>query len=166
MRLTHYQMQLRPLNKPILISFIVVSLLGFFDAVYLTIEHYLGRIPPCTVVSGCESVLTSSYATILGIPVALIGTIFYFTVFTLAMLYLDTKKDILIKLGILLSFCGLCASIGFVYLQLFVIKAICLYCMGSAITSTLLFVFSAYILKKYRISESSTQTPISSEGLN
>lgn len=151
-------MQLQPLNKKLSISLIVISILGFFDATYLTIEHFLGRIPPCSVVSGCESVLTSSYATIAGVPVALIGSIFYFVMFVLAMIYIDTKKDIFLKLMILLSVPAFLATLGFVYLQLFVIKAICLYCMGSAVTSTLLFVLSAYILKTYKVRGETTSS--------
>ena len=46
----------------------IVALIGFADASYLTVEHYRNVIPPCTT-SGCETVLTSSYSTILhGFP--------------------------------------------------------------------------------------------------
>src|SRR3989344_2671965 len=102
------------------------ALVGFADAVFLTTQHYLGKIPPCTVVSGCETVLTSPYATVFGIPDALFGAIFYLI--------------ILIKPSRLLALLGFLASLILLYLQLFVIRALCLYCLISLVTSTGVFV--------------------------
>lgn len=120
---------------------LVVSLVGFFDAAYLTGSALQGVIPPCTV-DGCEIVLTSEYSRFLGIPISLFGALAYFSVLIAALLYL-TKRDerarFFLKAITALMFL---VSLGLVGLQLFVIEAICLYCMVSAGTSTLLFVFS------------------------
>src|SRR5581483_587523 len=67
------------------------TLLGFLDAAYLTIQHYQHVIPPCTT-GGCETVLTSSFATIAGTPIALIGAGFYVFIAILTGLYLQTKN--------------------------------------------------------------------------
>ncbi len=48
----------------------VVALCGVADAIYLTVHHYTGEKVPCSIVAGCEQVLTSSYAEIAGIPLA------------------------------------------------------------------------------------------------
>ena len=68
-------------------AFLFVSFFGFLDATYLTINHYQGKIPPCSIVVGCEIVTTSRYSLFLNIPVALIGAIYYLTVFVLTVLY-------------------------------------------------------------------------------
>jgi uncharacterized membrane protein len=64
----------------------LVSLVGLADAIYLTIEHLSGRSVRCTIVSGCSEVLSSEYATVRGVPLAMIGAVAYFTVFSLAVL--------------------------------------------------------------------------------
>ena len=45
-----------------------VVLIGLADALYLTSQHYAGIIPPCYVTTGCETVLTSAWNKIVGIP--------------------------------------------------------------------------------------------------
>lgn len=129
------------------IFFLVLSAIGFLDATYLTIEHYRGNIPPCTI-EGCEIVLTSAQSQVAGIPVSLAGSLYYLTILLLSIAYLDGKKEGLIRLASKLTILGFVASLYFVYLQFFVIKEICQYCMASAGTSTLLFILGMYILLK------------------
>ena len=65
----------------------LVALAGLADAAYLTVEHMSGRSVRCMVVSGCDEVLQSSYATVAGgVPVAAVGALAYFTVFSLSTL--------------------------------------------------------------------------------
>jgi len=143
--------QLSERSKKILksasIVFLVFGLIGFFDATYLTIEHYQGVIPPCSLTGGCETVLTSDYSSILNIPVSVLGMIYYFFVFIFAIAYIDTKKSIFLRMCASIGFFGFLASLFFVFLQLFVIKSICFYCMISAITSTVLFSAGFLVLK-------------------
>lgn len=120
-------------------AFLIVGLLGFLDATYLAVEHYRGVVPPCSIVAGCERVTTSQYATVFGVPVALGGALYYVTILALAVAYLDRRRPALLRLAAYLTFGGMAASLWFVYVQLFILKAICLYCMFSAATSTLLF---------------------------
>ncbi len=140
-------MNSKPLLTKLAIALLIISFIGFLDATYLTVQHYRGLPPECSIVEGCEEVVTSKYAVMFGVPVALLGGIYYLTIFILSIIYLDSKNKSIIKLAALLTAAGLIASIGFVYLQLFVIKAICVYCMFSAATSTTLFVLGLYILK-------------------
>lgn len=130
---------------------LVVALLGFIDASYLAVEHYKGVIPPCTIVSGCELVLTSSYSFILGVPVSLLGAIYYLIVLIGISSYLESKKTKLLKLTLLFTFFGFLFSLWFLYLQAFVIGAYCLYCLGSALTSITLFVTACVVFKKYSV---------------
>src|SRR5262247_3956157 len=64
----------------------VISLLGLADATYLTIEHVTGQSVRCTIIAGCSEVLSSKYAVVGGMPLAMIGAAAYFSVFSLATL--------------------------------------------------------------------------------
>jgi uncharacterized membrane protein len=127
----------------------VVALVGFIDATYLAVEHYQGVIPPCTVTAGCELVLTSSYAAIFGIPVSLLGALYYLAILAGLFAYLDFRKTIILNCTFLFTIFGLLASLWFVYLQIFVIHSYCTYCLGSALTSAILFVTAALAFPKY-----------------
>jgi uncharacterized membrane protein len=131
------------------IVLLVVALLGFVDATYLTIEHYSGVIPPCSVVEGCEQVLTSEYATILGVPVALGGSIFYLSILIGLCAYLESRNEKFLRITLLLTAIGFLSSSYFLYIQAFVLGAFCLYCLGSATTSTILFGLAIYVFSKY-----------------
>ena len=63
-----------------------VALLGLTDAIYLTVEHLTGRNVDCIASSGCETVLTSSYASIGRVPLAGFGAVAYFVAFSLGTL--------------------------------------------------------------------------------
>lgn len=120
--------------------FLVASLIGFVDALYLTIEHFRGVAPPCSILKGCEVVTTSVYSQIFGIPVALLGAVYYLVFFIAALAYLDSKNERSIIWLSRFSVFGFLASVYFVFLQLVVLKALCLYCMMSATTSTIIFI--------------------------
>ena len=117
---------------------LALAFLGFLDAAYLTIEHFLGAVPPCSVLKGCEVVTTSGYAMILGVPVALLGAIYYLVALCVLVRHRQTQNQKAIEFLKWLMALGLLASLYFVFIQLFVLHAICLYCLGSAFTSTLL----------------------------
>ncbi len=138
------------------ITFLIVSAIGFADATYLTTKHFLGTPVACSILKGCEQVTTSPYSTIGGVPVALLGSLYYLTILILSVVYLDSRKNNILNIIAKITPLGFLASLYFVYLQIFVIKAICLYCMGSAITSTILFILGVnYLAKHQKKTESS-----------
>lgn len=128
--------------------FIVVGLLGFLDSSYLTLEHFRGTIPPCSIAHGCATVLTSSYSIIAGVPVALLGALYYLSILIGTIIYLDTKSNVILKRVAQVTILGLLASLYFFGLQWLVIKAWCQYCLVSISTSTLLFIHGRYVLRK------------------
>lgn len=130
----------------------VTAFVGLTDALYLTIKHFTNSVPNCTLLSGCAEVTTSVYSTFLNIPVALLGSIFYLTILLLSVFVLDRKDARVFHFLCLLSPLGFLASLWFVFLQLFILKAICLYCMVSAVTSTVIFVIGVLGLRnKYKV---------------
>lgn len=142
-------------HKALVFSF-VVALVGFADAVYLSIEHFRGVIPPCTV-SGCEVVLSSSYATVLGIPVALFGVAYYLAILVGLMIYFDARNLKVLGYVLLLTTIGFIISLWLLFVQAFLIHSFCQYCLLSLTTSTLLFIASAIIFSKYRVPATLTE---------
>ncbi len=141
---------MKPISHLLIGAFLLTAFMGFADAAYLTAKHYAGAVPPCSLVHGCEAVLTSPYATIGNIPIAAVGAAYYLALFIAGVLYLDSKKPRVLKAAAYLTFIGFIASAILVGLQTLVIKAFCLYCLASAGTSTLLFILGIVILKKLR----------------
>lgn len=136
---------------------LVIALLGFADAGFLTFEHYRGVVPPCGIESGCEKVLTSEYSFIAGIPVSLLGAIYYFLIALGAFVYLESRHGAgavaahhsqILKWTLLATTAGLIMSLWFLYVQAFVLHSYCLYCLGSAATSIALFITANIILWK------------------
>lgn len=117
----------------------VLSLLGLADAIYLTIEHVTGQSVRCTIIAGCSEVLSSSYAVVAGIPLAMIGAAAYFTVFSLATLAAFGYRVAGTLLTPLIVVMFL-VSLWLIYLQAFVIRAFCQFCLISAAITLLLFV--------------------------
>jgi len=137
--------------------FFVVALLGFADAAFLTVEHYRGVIPPCSITSGCEKVLASQYSVILGVPASLLGALYYLAIALAAFIYLESRHgagkieshhSAILKWALFATVAGFLMSLWFVYLQAFVIHSYCQYCLGSALTSTVLFVMAMDVLRK------------------
>ena len=115
----------------------LLSLVGLADSIYLTVEHLAGRSVRCTITSGCEEVLTSAYATIGGFPLAGIGAVGYFIVFSLVILAAFGNRragDFLFYVVALM----LAVSIYLFILQAFVLHAFCQFCLLSGAVALLL----------------------------
>ena len=122
-------------NKFILYS-LILGFLGFFVATYLTILHYKNIIPPCSITTGCETVLNSKYAVIFGVPVSLLGSLFYLTIIILCVLLLTHYKQVFLKLFYIATVLGFIFSITLIGIQAFLIHAFCQYCLTSEAIST------------------------------
>jgi uncharacterized membrane protein len=129
-----------------------LSLIGLFVALYLFLYKVgvIGQIT-CTIGS-CETVNTSRWATFLGLPVAAWGVGFY--VAMLALTLTATADRFAESRGMSLALVamsgwGVLFSTWLTYLELFVIHAICMWCVISAIIVTILFVLSLLDLRDY-----------------
>ena len=115
-----------------------VALVGLADAVYLTAEHLSGRSVVCMVTRGCDAVLQSPYASLPGgWPLASLGALAYFTVFSLATLsafgYAHTSAPLRVVVAAMFAF-----TLWLLYVQAFVLEAFCSYCLLSAAVTTTL----------------------------
>jgi uncharacterized membrane protein len=115
----------------------LISLVGLGDAIYLTVQHLTGESLRCTIISGCSEVLSSPYAQVGSIPLAAIGAAAYFTVFSLAILAAFGYRLAIPLLKILLALMFL-TTLWLLYLQAFVIRHFCQYCLLSAAVTTAL----------------------------
>src|SRR5215212_2059430 len=108
---------------------LVLAALGALISAYLTWTHFAGLTPVCTGNGeGCQTVQSSRYASILGIPVALLGLVAYGGLIFSAAVW----KEAGIYLGFLISLVGTLFSVYLTYLEIFVIGALCQWCLASA----------------------------------
>ena len=132
-----------------------LALVGLADAIYLTVQHVTGQSVRCTIVSGCSEVLSSEYASIKGIPLALIGAVAYFTVFSLATLaafrYPLVGKLLAVVVGLMFV-----TTLWLLYLQAFVIRSFCQYCLLSALVT---IVLSILLVLTFRTNRADNRQP-------
>lgn len=130
------------------------AFLGFADAAYLTADHYIALPLPCSLTGGCEVVLNSAYATVGPIPLATIGAAYYLLALFLVVYIYTNAADRSVAGAVravwALSIAGVLASVFYVYVQIFVLQALCMYCLGSAFTSVLLFTSTSVLLRQER----------------
>jgi uncharacterized membrane protein len=126
-----------------------LALVGLGDSIYLTVQHITGESLRCTIISGCSEVLSSPYAQVGSVPLAAIGAAAYFTVFSLATLAAFAYRFVLPFLKIVVGLMFL-MTLWLLYLQAFVIRHFCQYCLLSAAVTTALtaIVFLPSLLKR------------------
>lgn len=127
-----------------------LSFAGFLVASYLTIQHYMGNVVPCSVLHGCEIVTTSVYSEIWGIPISLGGSLYFIAILFSALAFWSSNKKIFLNFALILSSLGFIAALGLFYLQFFVLDAICIYCATSDTISILLFIVILFMVKLYK----------------
>ena len=120
----------------------LIALIGVFLSVYLTL-YKLGYIGTLACGSGsCEYVQLSKWGDFLGLPVSAWGIAYYAVVVALCIAgiqerYADSSR--LTNVLVYVTGAGLLFSIWLTYLELFVIHAICRWCLGSAAMTVVLF---------------------------
>ena len=129
-----------------------IASIGAVVTAYLTYSKLTGSSTACPI-EGCNIVLASPYASVFGLPLALFGFLAYASIILLAVAPMLLSKpeqrrrreDVDHWTGLLL-FIGATAMMIFsgylMFLLIFAIKALCLYCMASALFSVTLFVLS------------------------
>ncbi len=128
----------QPITGARLVSRMVVSVLALIGALislYLTLHHY-GLTPLACPISGCDKVQASVYSSVLGIPVALIGLVGFLKLLGLGITGLSSDHVFGMRVQdaiIWISSLGILAYLMLTYLELFVIHAICFWCVCSSL---------------------------------
>jgi uncharacterized membrane protein len=122
----------------------VIALVGVIEAGYLTYIHYhgLGSLP-CIGgshgTSSCAQVQSSVYSKFAGVSVALLGLLGYITIVT----SLFVRGELGRATGFCVALVGFGFSMYLTYRELFTLKHICEWCVGSATLMTILMVLTA-----------------------
>jgi uncharacterized membrane protein len=116
----------------------IVGLVGLGDSIYLTVHHYNATAVPCSITGGCETVLTSAYAEVAGVPISLFGAAAYFAAFALAFLAAYGNEAAWKIFGALATVMAL-FSLWLIFVQAYYLNAFCQFCLLSALTSITLF---------------------------
>ena len=107
----------------------VLAAAGLLISAYLTWVHFARVAPVCVGGSGgCETVQSSRYATVLGVPVSVLGLVGYTCLLFSAVL----RGEVGVYLGFLIALVGTLFSVYLTYLEVFVIHAVCQWCVASA----------------------------------
>ena len=121
-------------------TLIVLAALGIAVATYLTYIHYADIKPICTT-GGCETVQASTYAKLVGVPVALLGLIGYIAIMG-TLLLKESENTRLLTMALVLVGWGF--SMYLTYREIFSIKAICQWCVSSATILTIMAILSVW----------------------
>ena len=120
------------------------SVVGLLVSIYMTIYKLTNNDAMCLGSGGCSFVNASRYSEINGFPVAVVGLIGFLAL--IAVMLLEGRSEFFSDNGPLLEFgmslMGVLYSIYLTYLEIYVIRHYCPFCVTSAIAITLVFVLS------------------------
>lgn len=130
---------------------IILAIIGLADSIYLTAIKVTNTAALCLPGLGdCETVNTSRFSEIFGVPIALLGALAYAVI--LLVLFLEQKNPFFAANGGLLLFgislVGVLYSAYLTYVEIAVIRAICPYCVVSAVV--LLGIFALSTIRLFR----------------
>jgi uncharacterized membrane protein len=117
----------------------VICLIGIGIAGYLTYVHYAGLKVVCLSSGGCETVQASTYSKLDGIPVAVLGLAGYVAILG----SLALRGELGRSAGFGIALIGFLFSAYLTYREVFTIKAICQWCVASAVLMTILVILTA-----------------------
>ncbi len=126
---------------------LVLALVGLGAALYLSAVKVAGGLPVCGPVKGCDTVALSSYSELFGVPVAFlgVGSSVVLVALCLAWWRTDDRRARLALYG--LGLFGILFAGYLTYLELFVIHAVCIWCVTYALTIVLGWLLAAGSLR-------------------
>lgn len=130
----------------------VLSLIGLLLSTFLFYEYNLQGPVMCPIGTGCDVVRASPYSHFLGISVPLLGIVFYLLMAIFSVVSAQKNfNNLLSRLKLLVSLAGFFFGLYLTFLEIFVIKAVCFWCVISFILSFLILVLVILGRKSYDI---------------
>lgn len=123
----------------------VLDVIGLAIALYLSVVELQGGVPVCGPIHGCEEVARSEYSRIAGIPVAVFGVVLSLVLLSLAIAWWKTDLYVLLLAHYGLSLAGVIFEAYFMYLQVFVIGAVCIWCTSYGLSLIARFVIALIV---------------------
>ena len=126
-----------------------LAALGIMVSIYMTIFKLTSNNAMCLGSGDCSTVNASKYSAIYGVPVALFGVLGYLAILGVLLMQerggdFFKKNGVLVLFGLVIT--GFLFTLYLIYLEIFVIKALCPFCITSQITMTILFIITIYRL--------------------
>ena len=128
---------------------------GLAIALYLSANVLEGTAPVCIAGGGCETVAQSQYSKWFGIPVAYFGIVFSVILLGLIVAWWRTGDGRLLLAGYAQGLVGVVIALYLRYLELFVIHAICAWCVAYA--ATILFGWITLVLVQRRVNRAARE---------
>jgi len=122
-----------------------LDVIGLLVAGYLAVVELGGGVPTCGPIKGCEEVALSEYARIGGVPVAVFGVLLSVVLLVLALAWWRTDIYGLLLAHYALSLVGVVFDGYFLYLQVFVIQAVCIWCVTYEISLLVRFLIAFFV---------------------
>jgi uncharacterized membrane protein len=119
---------------------------------YLAIVKLTNSTAVCFVVQGCDQVQASSYSTFLGIPVAIYGLAVTVVIMAAVLAWWRTGDGRLLYVPYGLGLISVFVIAGLVYLELFVIHAICIWCTTAGASLILGWLVSIVAVRRFGLS--------------
>jgi uncharacterized membrane protein len=120
----------------------VLDLVGLGIATYLATVELAGGVPYCGVLKGCEQVALSEYSRINGVPVAVFGVILSLILLSLALAWVRSSLYVLLLAHYGLSLAGVVFEVYFLYVQIALIGAVCIWCTSYGLSLVARFVIA------------------------
>ena len=132
---------------PLALAMAAVALAGLAIALYLAYAKLSGGTPICGPLRTCETVQESPYSEFMGIPVSLLGAGYMVAALGLVAAWRRIGRPALFVLyG--LGLASLLVVVYLTYLELFVIQAVCPWCVAYAVAVVTLFVLTMLALRR------------------
>ena len=127
------------------ITSLLLSIVGLAGSIYLTISHFDTHISlVCPDLGSCNRILTSNTSHFLGIPVPVLGLLYFVPMTLLCLPALWRSNDRRIHFArLILSAIGVAMIIYLFIEELFIIQALCIWCSVIHFVGFLLFVIIA-----------------------
>ena len=123
---------------------LVLAAAGVGITTYLTYIHYEGIDPACSVLHGCEVVLSSKYSKLFGVPLSLLGLIGYVAI----LIGLIKDGEIGRIIAVFFALIGMLQSLYLLYREIFTLDAFCMWCLASLAVMALLLPITIWRLLK------------------
>jgi uncharacterized membrane protein len=140
-------------SGPLLI--VVLGIVGALDSAYLAWLKITGSVAACGNYADCEAVNSSRYAEVAGVPIAILGLLGYLAILGVTLLEI---REPLWKSGLRLAFFGFTLagtlySVYLTYIEVAILRAICPFCVVSAVVMLALFIIAIYRLRAVMASD-------------
>lgn len=136
-------------RRPLTLGVVLLALVGIVNATLIIVKGKASGALVCFGSNSCETVLSSSYAYMFGVPVAWLGVAFYVMIFILGCIVLVRREGMWTKILFGASLVGFLFSLYLFGVQWLILEAFCYYCIVSFFDSSIIFGLMLYILKRF-----------------